>query len=227
VSREQRPDPRVTVLCYLCWYAVIGIRSATVLLALLIVQGITLILAGGLHRRNLQILATCCVVGAILSGVARTVGNESFSDLVRMWYTWGIIVLATLSVSSSVAPSGLFQALRFYRIPSAIAFSLWIAIKVLPLVIRECQCVIVAMRARGRTGGVGVKRIIEWPRFAFDVMIPTLVQVLKRAEQMWFTVELRGSRDVVLLLDDGMYSVGRTVVATVLLPMPLVAALLS
>lgn len=220
------PDPRIVLICYLSWYAAIWVQLPGVLVGMFLLQLVVFLLLRGFTTGYRHILFGCVLVGAILSVIGVTVAGQSFGDLAPIWAKWGILILATLSVTLLVSPRELFVALRFYRVPNALAFSLWVSLKALPLVLEQARGVSLALRARGYGPGRGWRRIVESPGFVMRLMLPTLTQILKRGEQLWFAVELRGMESIFVAPSNGGYSIMCTAVAVILLPLPIVAAVL-
>jgi len=220
------PDPRVLVLSYLSWYSVVWISSVEILAVMFCLQLTLFALLRGFTPAHRRILFACALVGIVLSCIGIAVAKESAHDILLIWAKWGILILATLSVSLVLPAREMFFALRFFRVPISLAFALWVAVKSLPLVIEQGRRVALALHARGYGAGSGPWQLLGYPRFAFCLMIPTLSQILRKAEQMWFAVELRGLESILTRLNDGGYSPARTAVAVVLLPVPLVAAIL-
>jgi len=190
-----KPDPRLTFLCYVCWYAVLWIQHPIMLVCLLFLQCAVFIAVGGLHSIFWRVVRMVALAAGILSGLAYLFAYETPASLGAMWGKWGSVVLATVIVATLMSLRDLFVALRWCRVPRNFAFPLGIALKFLPVVIDETRRCILSLRARGLTSGGGFRAIILIPRLAIDLWIPVLANVLERAQRTWFSMELRGFWD--------------------------------
>ncbi len=218
------PDPRALLLCYASWYGVVWVESPNVLCTLLVCQTVLFVALGGLTERWARLLVPCIVFGALLSAIGVLVAGETSRTLIPLWAKWGTLILASLCTAMVLPPREAFIALRWFHLPRPFVLSLWVCIKALPLVVENARMTSLALRARGITPGHGLRRLWGGPRFLLQLMVPTLVSVLKRGEQMWFAIELRGPERMLTVRQDGRHSRAATLLVLSMIPVPLVLA---
>lgn len=190
-----RPDPRIALSCYLCWYAVLWIQDSSTLVFLPLLQFVVFVAIGGLRSVFWRVVKIVAFSGAILSILAYLTLQETPASLCAIWGKWGSVVMATVAVASVMSMRDLFIALRWCRVPRDIVFPLGVALKFLPVTIDETQRCILSLRARGLTSCGGLSSLVLIPRLALDLWVPLLANILERAQRTWFSMELRGYWD--------------------------------
>lgn len=218
-------DPRLKVVCYLAWYAVLWIDSYLLLGVLLSVQALLFIILGGYRTIYIRILGALVIVGLLFSFVALILTSQQFEDLASIWFRWGVVVIATFNLAISISMREMFFALRFYHVPWSIIFTLGIAIRFLPISIDETRRCILAFKSRGIGFGKGYKVIWQAPKLSMQLLMPVLINVLNRGQRVWFSIELRGIAHRLFLQSAGEYSIIANIGVISLTIIPIVSCL--
>lgn len=189
-----RGDPRLKVLWYFAWYCVLWTNSPIVLIIFLSLQlalGVTLRIFRGTSGKAILLVV---YLGLILTGISVWIGNETPKDLISVWCKWGVIVLATFNTAAAMELQEVFAALNTFRLPQTFVFTLGIALKTIPLVFEEVKRIRFARLTWGHLPSRGLQRMGNELRALWEILVPTLLGIMERAEKMWFTIELRGLR---------------------------------
>jgi len=91
---------------------------------------------------------------------------------------------AALMFVSTTLPSGIADALRWFRVPKSVAFTFSLAIQFVPILYREVREVRMAQMTRGAK--------LTGPMSVFPLIIPSFHKVMKRAEELSVSLECRG-----------------------------------
>ena len=91
---------------------------------------------------------------------------------------------AALMFVSTTLPSGMADAMRWFRMPKALAFTFSLAIQFVPVLYREVQDVRMAQMTRGAR--------LSGPMSVFPLIIPVFHKVMNRAWELSVSLESRG-----------------------------------
>ena len=221
-AKPKTGDPRLKLVTYVAWYVVLWIDNYLLLGMLFFVQLLLFLLLGGFRTAYVRLLWILVLMGVVLSLIAVFIVEQPVLEIVAIWFRWGVVVLATLNLAIEASMREMFFALKYFRVPWSVIFTLGIALRFLPISIDETRRCILSFRARGVDFGSGYRLIWQGPKVMMRLSIPLLVNILERGQRVWFSIELRGISHKLFRPALGTYTKLGNAIALLLAIVPLV-----
>jgi energy-coupling factor transport system permease protein len=187
-------DHRVKFVLLLA-YSIAALTENPVVASWLLVSALAVLVLCRVHRspyaKALPVLAGVFAVFFLLGlwsdpsyeGVFKT------SVVIAKW-----VAIAAICVSFFVVtrPYDIMAGLKWLRLPSAFCLAVGMGFRFLPVIFEEMRRIVMAQRARGLGKEVGLQRLTHLPRNLAALIIPLLVGIMIRLDNLWLAMRVRG-----------------------------------
>ena len=105
---------------------------------------------------------------------------------------WLTIILSSIAFFVIITPFELIAALRSFKMPEFLTFSLGMGFRFIPIIIEEAGKIALAQKSRGLNYGRGLGKIPKIPTVIFALIIPLFIRILARLNDTLLALKMKG-----------------------------------
>ena len=182
-------------LTLLVAYSVAVFTDSVVLVGWLLISAIAALVVCRVDRspyvRVLPVLVVVLMVffGLAIAGDPTEAGVKAAGVAVAKWMAVGAICIAFFV---ETRPYDIVAGLRWLRLPKAFCLAIGMGLRFLPVIFEETRRITLAQRARGLGRERGLGRIGHLPRNLAALLVPLLIGVMVKLDDLWIAMRVRG-----------------------------------
>jgi len=176
-------------------YSVAGLTENALLAIWLLVSAVGVLILCRVHRspygKALPVLAALLAVLFLLS-LWSDPSHEGALKTGVVIAKWMAIAAICISFFVVTRPYDIVAGLRWLRLPSAFSLAVGMGFRFLPVIFEEMRRIVMAQQARGLGKEQGIRRFTHFPRNVAALIIPLLVGIMVRFDDLWLAMRVRG-----------------------------------
>ncbi len=182
-------------LSLLIAYSIAAFTNSVVLVGWLLISAVAALVLCRVDRspylRAIPMFVVVLMVffGLAVAGDPTKAGVLAAGVAVARWMAVGGICIAFFVATR---PYDIVAGLRWLRLPKTFCLAIGMGLRFLPVIFEETRRIIVAQRARGLGRERGLQRMKHLPRNLSALLVPLLVGVMVKLDDLWLAMRVRG-----------------------------------
>jgi len=182
-------------LCLLIAYSLAVFTDSVILVGWLLASALAaLVFCRAIRSPYARAFPLLAAVLAVFFGLA-VAGDSSEAAVIAAGLAvakWLAIAAICIAFFAATRPYEIVAGLRWLRLPRSLCLAIGMGLRFLPVIFDEVRRIVIAQRARGLGRERGLRRIIHIPRNLASLLIPLLVGVMVKLENLWLAMRVRG-----------------------------------
>ena len=187
-------DPRVKLVWLISSMSVYFTDNIFIILAVLLISSSIFLLSRAYKTIYGKGFYYILVIFLLVFMVGTLTSNQTsdiyFISLVLL--KWSGMILTSIAFFVITRPFELIDALRGFKLPEGFVFALGISFRFIPVIFEEIEKITLAQKARGLYYGKGFGKLFRLPVAIKALIIPLIVEVLRKTWDIWLALNIRG-----------------------------------